>query len=595
MRKVVGILLAALLIVLIGAPVPAAAAPRQAPRPGAPGIGDPYFPTDGNGGYDVAHYDLDHLLLPGHRPAAGSRPPSRRAPPRRCRRSTSTSTASGDRRPGRRPARPLASRRRRADHHPATRPSPSVSRFTGRGALRRRTAGPGRAGPGSGGRVPHRRRRADRRPAARGRHLVPGQRPPARQGQLPVRGDRARGARGGRQRLLAGVQRHRRTADDWTWTPETRWPPTWPPPPSGSSTSTTDASTASVTGTPSTPPSIVQPEPRTGSRYAITRWRRLRVQAAEPGDRRPGRRRRAVVLGHPGYRAGWDFFFVEARRSAPKTGPPCRTSTATPARTPGQLPGWLTCTRSSPTTRPTTARLVHPERHHRGLVRGERRQRRLRAVAARPVGVRRHVGGGRRSTLASDDVGGVQRGLRRRRDRSEGRGHDVLRGRRRPAGRLDRSRSAARQPGQRERLDATASEAAGPAVGDNAEAALARQPEIIDFLDRHPRPLPVRRRPAASSTTTRASASRWRTRPGRSTRRTGSADPSDDDVVVVHELAHQWDGDSLALEAWQHIWLNEGFASYMEWLWSEHEGEAPPRRSSTSTPVSPRRSVLGPW
>ena len=27
--------------------------------PGAPGIGDPYFPLDGNGGYDVRHYDLD--------------------------------------------------------------------------------------------------------------------------------------------------------------------------------------------------------------------------------------------------------------------------------------------------------------------------------------------------------------------------------------------------------------------------------------------------------------------------------------------------------------------------------------------------------
>src|SRR3954451_15152621 len=28
------------------------------PHPGAPGIGDPYFPLEGNGGYDPQHYDL---------------------------------------------------------------------------------------------------------------------------------------------------------------------------------------------------------------------------------------------------------------------------------------------------------------------------------------------------------------------------------------------------------------------------------------------------------------------------------------------------------------------------------------------------------
>ena len=41
--------------------------------------------------------------------------------------------------------------------------------------------------------------------------------------------------------------------------------------------------------------------------------------------------------------------------------------------------------------------------------------------------------------------------------------------------------------------------------------------------------------------------------------------------VVVHELAHQWYGDSVALKRWEDIWLNEGFATYAEWLWSEHE------------------------
>ncbi len=44
------------------------------------------------------------------------------------------------------------------------------------------------------------------------------------------------------------------------------------------------------------------------------------------------------------------------------------------------------------------------------------------------------------------------------------------------------------------------------------------------------------------------------------------------DLVVVHELAHQWFGDKRAVPAWKHIWLNEGFATYAEWLATEHEG-----------------------
>ncbi|MFF7280844.1 M1 family metallopeptidase [Streptomyces griseorubiginosus] len=49
-------------------------------------------------------------------------------------------------------------------------------------------------------------------------------------------------------------------------------------------------------------------------------------------------------------------------------------------------------------------------------------------------------------------------------------------------------------------------------------------------------------------------------------------DRAPDLSTLVHENAHQWFGDSVSLTSWKDIWLNEGFATYAEWLYAEQHG-----------------------
>lgn len=45
------------------------------------------------------------------------------------------------------------------------------------------------------------------------------------------------------------------------------------------------------------------------------------------------------------------------------------------------------------------------------------------------------------------------------------------------------------------------------------------------------------------------------------------------EMLLSHELAHQWFGNAVTPSTWSDVWLNESFATYGEWLWLDHVGD----------------------
>jgi aminopeptidase N len=43
------------------------------------------------------------------------------------------------------------------------------------------------------------------------------------------------------------------------------------------------------------------------------------------------------------------------------------------------------------------------------------------------------------------------------------------------------------------------------------------------------------------------------------------------DRIIAHEIAHQWWGDLITLRSWEHTWLNESFATYSDYLYTNHD------------------------
>ncbi|OQO92824.1 peptidase [Saccharomonospora piscinae] len=99
---------------------------------------------------------------------------------------------------------------------------------------------------------------------------------------------------------------------------------------------------------------------------------------------------------------------------------------------------------------------------------------------------------------------------------------------------------------------------------DDARDDAARVPEIVDFLSEHFGDYPASTAGGIYLDHATGFALETQGTP------TYPAGPTTD--LVVHELAHQWYGNSVSVHSWADICLNECFASYATWLWAERQG-----------------------
>lgn len=95
-------------------------------------------------------------------------------------------------------------------------------------------------------------------------------------------------------------------------------------------------------------------------------------------------------------------------------------------------------------------------------------------------------------------------------------------------------------------------------------ASLALQDEMIEFFESKFGPYPFVAAGAIVDDDSVGYALETQTRPVYSSQASQG--------TVAHEIAHQWMGNAVSPERWADIWLNEGWATYATWIWTEERG-----------------------
>ena len=105
----------------------------------------------------------------------------------------------------------------------------------------------------------------------------------------------------------------------------------------------------------------------------------------------------------------------------------------------------------------------------------------------------------------------------------------------------------------------------------------------IDFFDNYFGPFPLDRYGIAISDSSPGIAMETmeRSQFSRDDFASGRLD-STQQLLLSHELSHQWFGDAVSPARWTDVWLNESFATYGEWMWLDHLGLRTMEESSTA-------------